>query len=178
MNESLRIIRDIMADVRQRDRDMIKVTVRGYTGQGAGSKFIQRWTRSNVSHTSLVFHMGHTSIEVESIQFRGTISHKPHSSKKKTFIEYDVPLTYEQVLEARELALSLVGSRYDWQGVWGFVKHRKKHSLNKFFCSEFVGYCLLKAGYPLSRREPFLESPSSICESLRLVEQVNPVGGA
>jgi uncharacterized protein YycO len=167
-----------MDDVRRKDEGMIKVTVRGYQGQGAGSKWIQKWTRSDVSHTSLVFHMGHSVEEVESIQFRGTISHKPHSHKKKTFIEYDVPMTYEQVLEARELALSLVGSRYDWQGVWGFVKHRKKHSLNKFFCSELVAYCLLKAGYPLSRRAPFLETPATVCQSLRLVEQVNPVGGA
>jgi uncharacterized protein YycO len=169
MNESLRVLREVMKDVRRKDGDMIKVCVRGYTGQGAGSKWIQKWTRSNTSHVSLVFHIGGDVQEIESLQFKGTVSHKPHSSKKKTFIEYDVPLTYEQAFEARELALSLVGARYDWKAIWGFARHRKTHSLDRWFCSELVAYCLLKAGYPLSRREPFLETPATVCESLRLL---------
>ena len=169
MNESLRIIRETMQKMRRRESDMIKVCVRGYTGQGAGSKWIQRWTRSNISHVSLVFHMGHSVEEVEAIQMRGVIKHKPHSNSKKTFIEYRVPLSYEQVMEARELALSLEGAKYDWKAIWGFARHRKTHSLNKWFCSELVAYTLLKAGYPLSRRAPYLESPSSVCESLRLL---------
>lgn len=148
----------------------VSVKVRGYTGQGAGSKWIQKWTRSDVSHVSLIVQLGENIQEVEAIQFKGVIAHKPHSADDKTFVEYDVPLSYEQALEVRELALSYVGAKYDWQGIWGFARHRKKHSLNKFFCSELVAYCLLKAGYPLSRREPFLESPASVCESFRLTD--------
>ena len=147
----------------------VSVRVRGYTGQGAGSKWIQKWTRSDISHVSFIFQMGETIQEVEALQFKGVVAHKPHSAEKKVFVEYDVPLTYEQALDARELALSLVGAKYDWAGVWGFARHRKNHSLDKWFCSELVAFCLLKAGYPLSRRAPFLESPSSVCESLRLL---------
>jgi uncharacterized protein YycO len=169
MNESLRTIREIMNDIRHKEEGMVKVEVRGYTGQGAGSKWIQRWTRSNTSHVSLVFHMGGSVQEVEAIQFKGVVVHEPHSARDKTFVEYDVPLSYEQVMEARELALSLVGAKYDWKAIWGFARHRKTHSLNKWFCSELVAYCLLKATYPLSRREPFLESPATVCESLRLL---------
>lgn len=170
MNEALRTIREIMDDVRHKEGDMICVKVRAYTGQGAGSKWIQKWTRSNTSHVSLVFHMGHSVQEVEALQFKGVVVHAPHSKKDKTFVEYSVPLSYEQVMEARELALSFEGAKYDWQGILGFVKHRKKHSLNKFFCSELVAYVLLKVGYAVSRREPFLESPATVSESFRLLD--------
>jgi uncharacterized protein YycO len=170
MNESLRILRDVLESVKHRERsDMICVKVRGYTGHGFGSKWIQRWTRSKISHVSLVFYMGDDAEEVEAIQFKGVVAHAPHSSKKKTFVEYDVPLTYEQVLEARELALSLVGARYDWRAVRSFIRHRRRHSMDKWMCSELVAYVLLKVGYKVSRREPFLESPSTVCESLRLL---------
>ena len=148
----------------------IKVEVRGYKGAGFGSKFIQRWTRSEYSHVSLVFHMGHSVEEVEALQWKGVIAHKPHCHKKKDFDTYKVPLTYEQVLEARELALSFVGAKYDWTAIRSFIRHRRSHSLDKWICSELVAYVLLKVGYPLSRREPFLETPSSDCESLRLIQ--------
>jgi len=169
-NRSLHALREAMEAVRRKDKDMIKVCVRGYTGQGAGSKWIQRWTRSSISHVSLVFHMGSDVQEVEAIQFKGVVVHAPHSAKKKTFIEYDVPLTYEQAFEVRELAMSFEGAKYDWKAIWGFARHRKTHSLDRWFCSEIVAYCLLKAGYKLSRREPFLESPATVCESLRLTD--------
>ena len=168
-NEALRILMDVVRTMRTEIDMTVSVKVRGYTGQGAGSKWIQKWTRSDVSHVSLIVQLGENIQEVEAIQWRGVIAHKPHSADDKTFVEYRVPLSYEQALEVRELALSYVGARYDWQGVWGFARHRKKHSLNKWFCSELVAFCLLKAGFPVSRREPFLESPASVCESLRLL---------
>jgi len=150
---------------------MINVKVRGYTGTGWGSGFIQRWTRSPISHVSICFYMDGADIEVESLQGKGVISHPPHSREDKTFTEYDVPLSYEQAMEARALAISLVGSKYDYLAIKSFLIHRKKHNLYKWICSEIVAYVLLKVGYALSRRSPHLESPSTCCDSLRLVEQ-------
>ena len=157
---------------------MINVKVRGYTGQGWGSGLIQWFTRSKVSHVSLVFHLGHIVDEIEAIQGKGVVRHTPYTPSEKEFIEFDLPLTYEQVLEAHELACSLVGAKYDWKCIRSFVQHRKKHSLDKWICSEIVAYVLLKAGYPISRKEPFLENPSSVTDSLRLLEPVKQVGGA
>ena len=148
---------------------MINVKVRAYTGQGFGSGFIQKFTRTTTSHVSLVFDMGHNVEEIEAMQGKGVIRHAPHTRATKAYFELAVPLSYEQVIDAHTLACSLVGARYDWKGVFSFALHRKKHSLNKFFCSELVSYTLLKVGYRLSRREPYKESPASVVESLRLL---------
>ena len=143
--------------------------VRGYKGVGFGSSFIQWFTRSPISHVSLVFYMGHTTDEVESIQGKGVICHPPHSSADRDFEEWDLPLSFEQVLEAHSLAVSLVGSKYDWQCIRSFVVHRRHHDPFKWICSELVAFVLWQVGYRLSRRKPYLETPSTIVESLRLL---------
>ena len=148
----------------------MKLFVRGYTGQGRGSKLIQWWTRSKFSHVSFVFYMHGEPQEIEAIQGKGVIAHKPNKACQKTFVDYAVPLTETQIIDAHILAMSLVGARYDWQGVWSFLLRRKKHTLDKFFCSEMVAYVLLKVGYGLSRRPPYKESPESVMESFRLIE--------
>ena len=148
---------------------MINVKVRAYTGQGFGSGFIQKFTRGQASHVSLVFDMGHTVHEIEAIQGKGVICHAPHSASSKTYFELAVPLSYEQVIDAHAMAIDLVGARYDWKGVFSFALHRKKHNKKKWFCSELVAYVLLKVGYDVSRREPYKETPASVVESLRLL---------
>ena len=149
---------------------MMSLKVRGYTGTGFGSSFITWWTRSSTSHVSLVFDIGHGEEEIEAIQGKGVVSHKPYTHDEKTFAEWIVPLTYEQVLDAHILATSLIGAKYDWKAIFSFIQHRKKHSPDKWTCAEFDAYVLMKSGYALSRRKPYLETPSSIVESLRLVE--------
>jgi len=168
LNKALNAIREAM-DKEGDVMNEVYVQVRGYKGVGFGSKFIQRWTRSPYSHVSLVFHLGHTEVEVEALQFKGVISHAPNSPDKKDFDVFDVPLNYRQVMGAHSLAMSLVGAKYDWAAIRAFVRHRKSHSLDKWICSEIVAYVLLKNGYKLSRRSPHLESPSTVCESLRLI---------
>ena len=167
LNRALNAIREAMNREGEAMND-VYVQVRGYKGAGFGSKFIQRWTRSEYSHVSLCFYLGHTEVEVEALQFKGVISHPPHSAKKKVFDVFDVPLNYMQVMGAHSLAMSLVGAKYDWMAIRAFVRHRKNHSLDKWICSETVAYVLLKNEYALSRRSPHLESPSTVCESLRL----------
>jgi len=148
----------------------INVKVRAYTGQGSGSGVVQWWTKSDISHVSLVFDMGHKIEEIEAIQRKGVICHKPYTHDEKIFVEYDIPLTYEQVIDAHAVATGLIGAGYDWKAIFSFIQHRKVHSLDKWMCAEFDAYVLLKAGYPLSRRSPHLEVPSTICESLRITE--------
>jgi len=156
----------------------MRLMVRGYKGQGWGSGLIKKFTRSEYSHVSLVFHLHGNVQEIESLQGKGLIQHKPHKACHKDFVEYAVPLTYEQVVDAHILAMSLVGAKYDWSGVVSFLLHRTKHTLNKFFCSELVAYVLLRVGYPLTRRSPYKESPDSVMESLRLIAPADEMGGA
>jgi len=145
----------------------MKVWIRGYEGAGFGSGFIKRFTFGRYSHVSLVFDMGYAVEEIEAIQGAGVIRHPPYTHDEKVFDEMYVPLTQEQVIEAHMTAGSLVSARYDWAGIWGFMRRKKAHNPERWFCSELCAYVLLKAGYPLSRREPYRETPSSCMESLR-----------
>ena len=146
----------------------MKVCIRGYNGQGFGSGFIKRFTFGSYSHVGLVFDMGYVVEEIEAIQGKGVVRHKPYTHEEKVFDELHVPLTKEQAIEAHMLAGSLVSAKYDWAGIWGFMRRKKAHNPDKYFCSELCAYVLYKVGYPLSRREPYRETPTSCMESLRV----------
>ena len=154
----------------------MKVFVRGYYGQGFGSGFIRRFTFGEISHVSFVFEKGSEREEIEAIQGRGVVAHKPVEGKE--YVEYALPLDEDQAIALHIEARSLIGCAYDWAGVFGFVRRKKKHNPYKYFCSELVAYCCYKAGYPLSRREPWRETPSSVCESFRLLAPVEEAGHA
>lgn len=146
------------------------VFVRAYKGHGAGSKFIKWFTFGQYSHVSFEFEFADgTRLERESIQGAGVITHEPTSGKE--FDLFLVPLSSGQV-ETAWLIASSINGKYDWGGIWGFVRRKNKHSDVKWFCSEFVAYVLYKAGYRLSRREPYRETPSTVAESLRLINNM------
>ena len=150
---------------------MFKVYVRGYRGDTFFSKAIKWITRGEYSHISLVFKDLETKsyTEIEALEGRGVIQHLPNLEDTYDFDEYYVPLDLEQAYTAYEEAKKLLGGKYDKKGVAGFLIHRKMHSPVKWFCSELAAYVLLNAGYALSRREPYRETPSSVMESLRLI---------
>lgn len=156
----------------------VSVRVRKYSGTGFGSGFIKWFTfagKEGASHVSLIFRFSHgIDLEYESIQGSGVISHAP---REGTFTEYDVPLSAEQV-ETAYLVASTTHGKYDWKGIWGFIVKKKRHSEFKWFCSEYVAYALYKAGYPLSRRDPYRETPQTVVDSLRLLESPDQMGGA
>lgn len=147
---------------------MIKLYVRGYNGQGFGSGFIRWFTFGTYSHVSLRFVIDGIDEEIESIQGSGVIRHKPYSHDEKSFDEFVVPCSDVQVLDAHINVLSLIGSKYDLAGIWGFMRRKNNHDPYKWFCSELVAYALYKIGYPISRREPYRETPTSVMESLRI----------
>ena len=146
----------------------MRLLVRGYNGQGFGSGFIRWFTFGSYSHVSLVFEGHDSDLEVEAIQGKGVIYHAPHGHEEKSFDEFVVDLTDEQITTAKCVALGLEGAEYDWKGIWGFLRKKKRHSEEKWFCSELVAYALWKAGRPVSRREPWRETPTSVCESFVL----------
>jgi len=146
-----------------------KVEVRGYKGVGAGSGFIKWFTFSlnEVTHVSIVFYFSDGQVvEIEAIQGKGVIIHRPTVGKE--FIVRVADLSEQQSWEAYQLAQSLIGSDYDWKGIWGFVRRKKKHDEFKWFCSELVAYILWRVGLPLSRRKPFQETPATVTDSLVL----------
>jgi len=156
----------------------MKVFVRGYRGTSFFSKAIRWITRGEYSHVSLVFINGRHAVEVEALEGRGVIKHHPNQKETHDFDELRAPLSWEQAETAYLVAVDLLEAEYDRKGIFGFLIHKKMHNLDKWFCAEHVAYVLLKADYPLSRREPYREHPSSVMESLRLMEPVSPSGGA
>ena len=147
---------------------IVKVTVRGYSGRGAGSRFIRWFTFGEYSHVSIVFWFRDgTAEEWEALQGHEL---EPHTPRDDYDIEYVAPLSYEQAIDAHLICCQLEGAKYDWKGIFGFLKRKDNQDPEMWFCSELVAYALWKTGYPLSRREPFRESPTSVMESLRLVK--------
>ncbi len=142
--------------------------VRGYSGRGTGSKLIKWFTRGAYSHNSVVIIIDDYTVEYESLQGSGVVRHTPNTLSSHTYDSLEAPLSKEQVLAANDLLLSLVGAKYDWKGVFGFVLKRKKHLMSRWFCSELLAFVLYKVKYPLSRRDPYRETPSSTMESFRL----------
>lgn len=142
----------------------MKIYVIGYKGRGFGSSFIKWFTFSDYSHVSLVF----DGVEYEALQKKGVIKHEYKQNKDSD--EFYVEVTPDEYDEALRVAESMVGAKYDWKGIWGFVARRDRHSKGKWFCSEAVAYTLHKANKPLSRREPYRHRPDDVCMSYVLHE--------
>jgi len=144
----------------------VRLVIRGYTGAGFGAGLIKWFTFGDISHVSLVFEFAdHAPEEFESIQGKGVCHHPP--TEDRAFLAFEVPLMHDQAGDVYFLAQQVKG-RYDWAGIWGFMQRRKTQNPDKWFCSEYVAYLLWKAKYPLSRRDPYRETPSNVCESLRI----------
>jgi len=152
----------------------MSLVVRGYKKTGWGSWAIKWFTFGSYSHVSLVFNMG-KPIEIEAIQGKGVIEHHPNDGD---YDEYEVPITSEQVKAAYSVARGLVGAKYDWRGIRSFIRRKDRNNPDKWFCSELVAYVLSCVSYPLSRREPYRESPDDVMCSLRLIERPKEEGGA
>jgi hypothetical protein len=143
-----------------------RLIIRGYTGAGFAGGLIKWFTFGTISHVSFVFEFEkHPPEEFESIQGKGVNHHAPVEGK--AFAAFLVPLTPDELESAYEQCLFIKG-KYDWAGIWGFMRRKRTHNPNKWFCSEYIAYVLWKARYPLSRRDPYKETPTSICETLRI----------
>ena len=153
----------------------MSVMVRGYKKTGWGSWVIKWFTFGSYSHVSLIFNMG-KPIEIEAIQGKGVIAHHPTESGE--WDEYEVPITQEQAISAQNIAHNLLGAKYDWRGIRSFIRRKDRNNPSNWFCSELVAYTLMSVGYPLSRREPYRETPDSVMCSLRLIERPKEEGGA
>lgn len=149
---------------------MIKsIHVRCYNGKGGFSNLIKWFTFGSFSHVSLILTLNDNSIkECEAREGRGVQVKDPELFGD--FVDLFVPITEDQRIGVYNLFCDLLGADYDWKGIWGFMRRRDRNNPDKWFCSELVAYLLLKVGYPISRREPYQETPTSVYESLRLLE--------
>jgi hypothetical protein len=142
-----------------------------HNGRGRGSKLITRMTRGEVSHVSLRFRHGGMDTEIESIQGRGVHEQvfKPSTNQAWFWFEQ----TPAQAQAIYDFCRGAVGAKYDWKGIWGFVRRRDIEHPDKWFCSELASEALLQAGIRLLWIPTFKQSPSVATSSplLRLAPE-------
>jgi len=72
-------------------------------------------------------------------------------------------LSPAQIEQAYREAKGITG-KYDWSAIFGFFTPIKAHP-EKWICSEYVAYIMAKVRNRLSKREPFMETPTFVCDS-------------
>ena len=149
---------------------MFDLYVCGYKGKGAGAGFIRWFTFGKFCHVSLVFDKGFaTPTEIESIQ--GTGVHQQDFNVSGSYELFKVHCTEEQARIAFALARTKVGKKYDWFGIWSFVRRKSRQDPDKWFCSELVFWVLLKIGILLLRKKHWEVDPDMLCSSTVITPQ-------
>jgi len=150
-------------------REVVQVRVRGYRGLGFGARLIRWFTFGDFSHVSFEFRFARGKpLEVESIQGAGVRVREP---RPECDVSRVVPISRDQANALWQMMVVMARRdlKYDWTGIWGFIRRAKRQNPHKWFCSELIAWALAKVLYPISRREPYRETPSTVMESLRLV---------
>lgn len=143
-----------------------RVIDRCYFARGFGAKFITVLPYREFSHVSRVFHFTDgTCLEFESIQGRGVCHHAP--TVGRAFEAYMKILDHDEMQELYQFQI-LIKGRYDWGGIMGFVFSRKKQNPLKWFCTEYLAYADYKTRNPVSRKDPYRETPQSFRDSLAI----------
>ena len=139
----------------------MKFQLIAHNGKGRGSKFIRWATRGKYSHISVrIIDMPEWLIlwaldeygyvltidhEFESIQGAG-VRHQPFKpSNNQGWYELWKPLGELELARLVKEACRLVGCKYDWRGIGGFLTRRNKQNPAKWFCSELACHLLTVA---------------------------------
>lgn len=148
----------------------MKLYVAGYKGAGFGGRFIKWFTFGGYSHVSLIFVQGETRIEIDALQGAGVTSRNDGNIKNERDL-FLVKTTEKQFWQVYNAAVELIGTKYDWRGIYGFLARRKRENSKKWFCSELVAHCLDIAGIKLLNLPPWKISPVMVCAST-VIEKV------
>ena len=145
----------------------MKIYVAGYKGAGFGGGFIKRFTFSEFSHVTVVFDMQEQGLEYEAIQ--GKRFHKQRFNvEDKSARLFCAEVNEDQITAMMNAAESILGSRYDWTGIWGFMVRKKREKMNWWFCSEVTPWILSHGQLVLQRKEFFKHTPGDVCCSVAI----------
>lgn len=149
----------------------MKLYIAGYKGAGFGGGLIKWFTFGGYSHVSLVFvgsAMG--NLEIDALQGKG-VSCRVDGQIKNPRDLFEVSADADRVQSIYATAQTLCGRKYDWRGIYGFLRRKKRENPNKWFCSELVAHCLKENGIELLRLPAWKQTPVMVCSSL----QIKPV---
>lgn len=145
----------------------MKVYIAGYKGAGFAGGLIRWFTFGTYSHVSFIFDDGEQQHELDALQGRGVTMRNTLGTLGE-FDLFEAPCTPFDGERIFETATALLGLEYDWPGIWGFMRRKKRHNPSKWFCSELVAYVLETCGILLMRLPSWKLTPTHVCASTRI----------
>ena len=93
------------------------------------------WICSSYSHVALV---------VEDTWYTSTPTKGVHKYQQANYNpnEWEFVEVYDDAFECVTKAEKLLGAKYDYMGLFGFVLRPAEEASSRWFCSEFVAHCL------------------------------------
>jgi len=153
------------------------IYVFSYSGNTIIDKLIRFWTRSKFNHTALLISMG---------KFLEVYPHDNEGFLDQTWALFDSPyvnhngnnmITVQEVnigcrklKNLPKLIEHLLGKKYDWEAIAGFVFKWKKEESHRFFCSEGITY-ILKNLLQWKYINPSFTSPERLFELISVLEK-------
>jgi hypothetical protein len=136
---------------------------------------IKWFTFGGYSHVSLVFDHGkHDLEEIDALQGRGVTS-RAFGELANEYDLFSIECPHVVALKIHAEARQLLGCKYDWSGIWGFLRRKKRENPDKWFCSELVAHVLSIAGRNPLRLPAWKISPVMLCASPVLKPQIMEV---
>ncbi len=129
------------------------------------AKLIQWWTCSEWSHVGIVCNDSGNVVEANWPKVEVT---NLKDVKTKYIIMTPKGLTETQEFNILIYALTKVGKKYDWRGLFSFLLKKNINNKSYYFCSELVAESFEKEGVPLVRRNPYWITPQDLYESMNL----------
>jgi hypothetical protein len=149
---------------------MMKAYIAGYKGVGSGSKFIQWFSNGRYSHVSLIFDYGDGHpLEVDALQGRG-VTARSFGELDRPFDLFELHADPLQVKVMYRAAREQVGKKYDWGGIWGFVRRALRQNPDRWFCSELVAWVCAVGGVVLLRLPAYKFTPVLVCASTKITQ--------
>lgn len=140
-------------------------------GDGFIGRLIGWFTFGKYKHASMAFREDNGHV-------RGFQSNAKHGVHFFDFVENEpntdlflVPCNDEQAYAMLHAAKSIVGAKYDYAGLWGFVRRKKRENPNWWFCSEAATWVCAQGTVILLRLPFYKQSPVLLGASTVLIPE-------
>ena len=152
----------------------MKFYIGQYRGIGLLSRGIELFTRSEWSHSCVVFppkEEGDKFVLVEAWGFKGVVKVEEHdlisclsvNHHPGTRVDiFEIEVTEIAYDRAMEFAMQQVGHKYDWSLIIKFLTRKPAKENGRWICSELTGEICKTAGYQLQRMPTWRMNPDHV----------------
>ena len=151
---------------------MANAKIAFYKADGPHATFIDKliawYTKGPYSHVEFVFQDNDGNWKMCSSSPRdGKVRCKPHTFDDKSWTYIDIELDDDKLNTIKEFYNSILGFKYDWAGILGFILPTQDRQY-RWFCSETVSNALKITGFkPMWYLDPSRVSPNKLYKLLR-----------